>query len=101
MSEDGPVQCSAGTPRTPRVRIIWNAVKRWAYLYIWCRYCYRHVMKFAHRFNWHYAPVSIMTQGAVHRDHWCQWCGLRGTTFHPTQATYDEMTATALRKTKP
>lgn len=46
---------------------------------VWARFCYRHVMRFAHRYNWHYAPVfGPYEDGSTQR--WCQWCGLRQTT---------------------
>lgn len=55
----------------------------WVYLYIWCRYCYRHVMKLLHKFNLHYAPPTPITMDEEGKElkyshHWCQWCGLRG-----------------------
>ena len=53
----------------------------WVYLYIWCRYCYRHVMRLLHKFNLHYAPPIFMEkfeQNNPYREHWCKWCGLRG-----------------------
>jgi hypothetical protein len=53
----------------------------WVYLYIWCRYCYRHVMRLLHKFNLHYAPPIFMEKfepNKQYRQHWCQWCGLRG-----------------------
>ena len=60
---------------------IWYPVKRWIFLYVWCRYLYRPVMKVAHRYNWHYAPPSDLSPIYGERHHWCQWCGLRGTTY--------------------
>jgi len=58
----------------------------WVYVYIWCRYCYGHVMRLLHKFNLHYAPPVYMDpffmkkseQNNPYRQHWCQWCGLRG-----------------------
>jgi hypothetical protein len=40
---------------------------------------YRTVMKLAHRFNWHYAPIIGPLQPGDGRDfqRWCQWCGFR------------------------
>lgn len=36
---------------------------------------------FAHKFDWHYAPVfgpiSGHEDGKLHYQRWCQWCGLR------------------------
>ena len=61
----------------------------WMYLYIWCRYCYRHVMKLMHRFNLHYTHVVMPfekeqftspigdVKGIKQHLH-CRWCGLRG-----------------------
>lgn len=40
------------------------------------RLWYRPVMKFAHRFHWHYAP-PIYPEGDTQL--WCQWCGFRQT----------------------
>lgn len=37
---------------------------------------YRGVMRFAHRYNWHYAP-PIYPEGDTHL--WCTWCGFRQT----------------------
>lgn len=37
---------------------------------------YRAIMRFAHRFNWHYAP-PIYPEGDTHL--WCKWCGFRQT----------------------
>jgi hypothetical protein len=58
----------------------------WVYVYIWCRYCYGHVMRLLHKFNLHYAPPVYMDpffmkkseQNNPYKQHWCQWCGLRG-----------------------
>ena len=63
----------------------------WMYLYIWLRYCYRHVMKLMHKFNLHHTTVVMPLEkenynasiigGDVKcktRHLWCQWCGLRG-----------------------
>lgn len=68
----------------------------WMYLYIWCRYCYRHVMKLMHKFNLHHTTVlmpstvvmpyekenvdfSQIGDKVLKKKHlWCQWCGLRG-----------------------
>lgn len=48
---------------------------------MWCRTLYRPVMRLMHRFNLHYAPPSPMSPIYGERDHWCQWCGLRGKTW--------------------
>ena len=57
----------------------------WMYLYIWCRYCYRHEMRLMHKFNLHHTSVVNIVEetndltGKHQRKHlWCQWCGLRG-----------------------
>ena len=43
------------------------------------KHVYRHAMRAMHRFNLHYAPPQMLaTKNENH--HWCQWCGLRGTT---------------------
>ena len=63
------------------VRRFWAGLCRWCFLNIWCRHCYRHVMRLLHRFNLHYAPPSMMSPQYGQRDHWCQWCGLRGHTW--------------------
>ena len=36
---------------------------------------YRCAMKFAHRYNWHYAPMIHLANGDCQR--WCHWCGFR------------------------
>lgn len=42
------------------------------------RFLYRPLMRLAHRYNWHYAPViGPFEDGATQR--WCQWCGFRQT----------------------
>ena len=61
-----------------------HRLQRWAYLNIWCRHFYRPVMRLMHRFNLHHAPPSQLSPPYGKRDHWCQWCGLRGHTW-----TYD------------
>ena len=57
----------------------------WLYLNIWCRYCYSHVMKLLHKFNFHYTNVVDTREEkaelscTLQRKHlWCKWCGLRG-----------------------
>jgi len=37
---------------------------------------YRLIMRFAHKFNWHYAP-PIYPEGDTQL--WCKWCGFRQT----------------------
>lgn len=38
---------------------------------------YRLVMKLAHRYDWHYAPIigPLSPDGTYQR--WCKWCGFR------------------------
>lgn len=66
-----------------RYRRVVGAVKYWLFLNIWCRHLYRHVMRFMHRFNIHHAQPSPMNPQFGKQEHWCQWCGLRGTTYKP------------------
>ena len=41
-------------------------------------YFYRALMRFAHRFDWHYAPIHGPISGGERPYlRWCQWCGLR------------------------
>lgn len=41
------------------------------------RFLYRPLMRFAHRFNWHYAPIiGPIDPGGVYQR-WCKWCGFR------------------------
>lgn len=51
------------------------------------RRLYRITMRIAHRYGWHYAPKKPMpmpdTSAPGTSFHWCQWCGLRGTTYDP------------------
>jgi hypothetical protein len=35
---------------------------------------YRVLMKFAHRFKWHYCEICHPDGDTLH---WCHWCGLR------------------------
>lgn len=62
-------------------------VRRWVWekiLTFYRKHLYRHVMKLAHRYNWHYAPPQRLMHGEKpdgQKRHWCQWCGLRGTTI--------------------
>lgn len=56
-------------------------VKRWIFLNIWCKHMYRHVMRIMHKFNLHYAPPNPLNPEFGEINHWCQWCGLRGSTY--------------------
>lgn len=50
------------------------------WLRLWFRTGYRPFQRFVHRFNWHHTkrlgPFPDGTQ-----QEWCQWCGLRHTTY--------------------
>jgi hypothetical protein len=74
--------CVAG-PQEPINKwfLIYMRIKRWVYLYIWCRYCYARVSRLLHRFNLHYAPPNQLSTEIGRQDHWCKWCGLRGQTY--------------------
>lgn len=44
--------------------------------WLYHRFIYRRLMRFAHRFDWHYAPEhGPFDDGKYQR--WCQWCGMR------------------------
>ncbi len=73
--------CSVGVRRVSFWRRANNRVRYWFFLNVWCRYLYRPAMRILHRFNLHYAPPTIMSAKYGHRNHWCEWCGLRGETF--------------------
>jgi hypothetical protein len=46
----------------------------WRVLYY--RVLYRPMMRLAHRYDWHYAPViGPFEDGSTQR--WCKWCGFR------------------------
>jgi hypothetical protein len=49
---------------------------------VYARFAYRHVMKLAHRFNWHYAPPLPLIAPDYTTQLWCQWCGMRYTKPH-------------------
>lgn len=38
---------------------------------------YRLIMRLAHKFNWHYAPVIGPLFDSTIYQYWCKWCGLR------------------------
>ena len=46
---------------------------------------YRALMRFMHKRGWHYAPAQPVPEPTDSPPgtsfHWCQWCGLRGTTW--------------------
>ena len=62
-------------------------IKYWIFLNIWCSRLYRPTMKILHKFNLHYAPPNFLMSSFENEygeiNHWCQWCGLRGTTYRP------------------
>lgn len=47
--------------------------------WLFCRTgAYRLVMRVAHRYHWHYAPMhGPLQDGSTQR--WCEWCGFRQT----------------------
>jgi len=55
--------------------------RRWILLNVWYRYLYHHFMKTLHKFDLHYAPVSLLSPPFGRQEHHCRWCGLRGNTF--------------------
>jgi len=69
---------------------LWRRFRWWLWVRVmsfWRRRLYRHVMRFAHRYNWHYAPSHPMPEDKPwEKHHWCQWCGLRGTTLDTAKA---------------
>ncbi len=68
--------------KAPSTLWLWHqAAKRWIFLNIWCRHCYRHVMRLMHKFNLHYAPPARFDGQYGDQHHWCEWCGLRGKSF--------------------
>lgn len=87
-------QCSASEKKTMRhyLRKWRGELWYWLFLNIWCRHCYRHVMKFAHRFNWHHmerTPILDETSTSpdkgllgylAYRKRYlrCSWCGVSG-----------------------
>lgn len=73
--------CESGPIKRYPVR----AVRNWLWEHLVGKpyrcHLYRHVMRFAHRHNWHYAPPNMLQDDPVKVHHWCQWCGLRGDTI--------------------
>lgn len=51
----------------------------WQIKLLFLRIAYRHIMRLAHYFGWHYAPVRGPYLPGGEYQRWCQWCGLRGT----------------------
>ena len=45
---------------------------------VYLRWFYRAVMRFAHRYNWHYAPTHGPFEDGS-KQQWCEWCGMRHT----------------------
>lgn len=82
MNDEIHNACCDNTPRWKRkLRHAIHEVRFQIKLFVWHRHLYRPVMKLAHRFNWHHAPPSPLADENGVRHHWCQWCGLRGTTY--------------------
>ncbi len=42
--------------------------------WLYYRFIYRHLMRLAHRFNWHHMAVSYPEND---KTLWCHWCGAR------------------------
>ena len=42
--------------------------------WLYYRFVYRHLMRLAHRFNWHHMAVSYPENDKML---WCHWCGAR------------------------
>jgi hypothetical protein len=66
---------------TRRERFVrWTRVRdlRW-YMVPGYGVTYRSVMRFAHRFNWHYMPPGYPIEGDIIRR--CSWCGV----YHVTR----------------
>lgn len=54
-------------------------------------YFYRLLMRIAHRFEWHYAPIhGPLEDGKFQR--WCQWCGFRESYRHHPKTAYQDIT---------
>lgn len=77
--------------RESKLRTLWNPVRRWLFLNVWLGHFYRPTMSLLHRFNLHYMPpmTRMIGQPEYENNHWCKWCGLRGTTAN--KKFYDEM----------
>jgi hypothetical protein len=44
--------------------------------YLYYKYVYQRLMKFAHKHDWHKMESNpYLEKGKVH--YWCHWCGLR------------------------
>lgn len=75
------------TSEPTKPRPLRRVVSQWAkeqILTFFRRHLYCRVMIVAHRYNWHYAPPRGLMEGEKydgHKHHWCQWCGLRGSTL--------------------
>lgn len=54
--------------------------------YLFLRYAYRHVMRFAHRFNWHYMHRTEHIMPGNDTMLWCHWCGARYVLPHENPA---------------
>lgn len=74
-------QLSNWQRRSRCVQRLVGRLRYWIFLNVWCRHLYRPTMRLLHRYNLHYAPASPLSPRYGKRDHWCQWCGLRGNTW--------------------
>lgn len=87
MNTETVQNCCACASEPAKPRSLQRVVRRWVWeqiLTLFRCHLYRHVMRVAHRYNWHYAPPRGLMEGEKydgHKHHWCQWCGLRGDTL--------------------
>ena len=91
MNTENQCHCAEACNSEPAKRgivVLHLMVRRWVWeqiLSLYRRRLYRHVMRLAHRYNWHYAPPNNIPEpnhnGLKVNNHWCQWCGLRGHTW--------------------
>ena len=52
--------------------------------YLYYKYLYQKLMKFAHKHDWHKMEKNpYLEQGKTH--YWCHWCGLRSVTEEATK----------------
>lgn len=70
--------CQRG-PFRPTIAARLRARVSWAIGSFYRRHLYRHIMRLAHRFNWHHTvTLGPLSPGGEYQV-WCQWCGLRQT----------------------
>jgi hypothetical protein len=55
----------------------WRLSEDWRHRMSIKGFLYRLLMRFAHRFDWHYAPVHGPIDPGAEYQRWCKWCGLR------------------------